>query len=326
MATKEATLGNSSISSHHFQVTINTGLTGMRIDQFLAQHLPSVSRALIISSIRKGLILVDGVHRKSSYRLKESEILQGSVEGKPEIDVLPEQISFPILYEDDALLLISKPPGLVVHPGSGNHHGTLVNGLVYHCRSIADVGDSLRPGIVHRLDKDTSGIMVVAKTDNVHRLLVESFKNRQLQKEYLALVHGILKEKTGRIVASIGRHPVQRKKMAVRETGGKHAASSWQVVEEFNNTYSLIKVVIETGRTHQIRVHMAHMGCPVVGDTVYGAGKDNRLFPRQLLHASRLSLRHPLTTAIIDKEAAIWPDFAKILKELGWSGALEENE
>ncbi|TKB27970.1 RluA family pseudouridine synthase [Desulfopila sp. IMCC35006] len=325
METKEAALCRSSRSNRNFQVTIDTGLSGMRLDQFLAQHLPSTSRALIIASIRKGLILVDGVHRKSSYRLKESETLQGSVEGKQEIDVLPEHISFPVLFEDDSLLIISKPPGLVVHPGSGNHHGTLVNGLVHHCRSIADVGDSLRPGIVHRLDKDTSGIMVVAKTENVHRLLVDSFKNHQLHKEYLALVHGVLKEKNGRLVAPIGRHPVQRQKMAIRQTGGKHAASSWQVLEEFNSACSLVKVVIETGRTHQIRVHMAHLGCPVVGDTVYGSGRDNRLFPRQLLHASRLVFRHPVTDAVIDKKAELWPDFTDILKGLGAS-AVEENE
>lgn len=325
MATKEAALGRSSRSNHHFQVTIDTGLTGMRLDQFLAHHLPSVSRARIISSIGKGLILVDGVHRKSSYRLKENEILEGSVEGKPEIDVHPEYINFPILYEDDALLLISKPPGLIVHPGCGNHHGTLVNGLVYYCRSIAGVGDDLRPGIVHRLDKDTSGIMVVAKTANAHCLLVDSFKNRRLQKEYLALLHGVMKDKTGRIVAPIGRHPVQRQKMAIRPTGGKHAASCWEVVDEFDNAFSLVKVTIETGRTHQIRVHMAHLGFPVVGDTVYGAGKDNRPFPRQLLHASRLIFRHPLTAVLIDINAPIWPDFTEILNDFGWLGAIEEK-
>ncbi len=325
MDTKEATLDSSSRSNHHFQVTIDTGLTGMRLDQFLAHHLPFVSRALIASSIKKGLILVDGLQRKSSYRLKERQTLQGAVEGKPEIEVLPEQISFPILYEDDTLLLLSKPPGLIVHPGSGNHHGTLVNGLVHHCQSIADVGDSLRPGIVHRLDKDTSGIMVIAKTENVHRLLVDSFKNRQLQKEYLTLLHGVLKEKTGRVVAPIGRHPVQRQKMAIRQTGGKHAASRWQVIEEFGTAFSLVKVTIETGRTHQIRVHMAHLGCPVAGDTVYGSGRDNRLFPRQLLHASRLIFYHPHTGVLIDKEATLWPDFMEILISLGWSGALENK-
>lgn len=324
MDSKEATPDRSRRSGDHFQVTIDAGLTGMRLDQFLSHYLPAVSRNLIISSIRNGLILVDNIQKKSSYRLKEDETLTGSIESKPAIEVLPEHIDFPILYEDDALLLLSKPPGLVVHPGSGNHHGTLANGLVHHCQSIAEAGDTLRPGIVHRLDKDTSGIMVIAKTDSVHQLLVDSFKNRRLQKEYLALVHGVLKEKTGRIVASIGRHPVQRQKMAVRVTGGKHAVSSWQVLDVLANRFSLVKIVIETGRTHQIRVHMAHLGCPVVGDKVYGAGKDNSLFPRQLLHASRLIFHHPITEVLIDKSAGLWPDFSQILRDLGWSDAVGE--
>ena len=312
---------------HQFQVKIDTGLTGMRLDQCLAHHLPSVSRALITASIKKGLIFVDGVQRKGSYRLKEREILLGSLEEKTQPHVFAEHIPFPIVYEDDALLLISKPPGLVVHPGSGNPHGTLVNGLVHYCRSIAGVGDSLRPGIVHRLDKDTSGIMVIAKTEKVHRLLADSFKNRQLEKEYMALLHGLLPEKAGRIVAPIGRHPVRRQKMAIRPTDGRHAASRWQVIEEFGSTFSLVRVTIETGRTHQIRVHMAHLGCPVVGDTVYGTGRENRLFSRQLLHASRLTFRHPLTNELIDKKAEIWPDFIHALDGLGWhQGAVKDKK
>ncbi len=323
MESKEATPVGSGRSDLHFQVTIDAGLKGMRLDQFLSRYLPSVSRNLIISSIRKGLILVDDVQRKSSYRLKEFEMLKGSVESKPELEVLPEKIDFPILFEDDSILLLSKPPGIVVHPGSGNHHGTLVNGLVHHCKSIAEAGDTMRPGIVHRLDKDTSGIMLIAKTDSVHRLLVDGFKNHRLQKEYLALVHGILKEKSGRIVAPIGRHPVQRQKMAIRLIGGKHAASCWQVLQEFDDKFSLIKVAIETGRTHQIRLHMAHLGYPVAGDRVYGPGKDNSRFPRQLLHAWRLVFQHPVTDVLVDKTAAIWPDFDETLKSLGWSGAAE---
>lgn len=325
MDSKEAAPGRYRKSDDYFQVTIDSALTGMRLDQFLSLYLPAVSRNLIISSIRNGLILVDNVQKKSSYRLKKDEMLTGSIDSKPAIEVLPEKIDFPILYEDSTLLLVSKPPGLVVHPGSGNHHGTLVNGLVHYCQSIAEAGDSLRPGIVHRLDKDTSGIMVIAKTDTVHRLLVDSFKNRRLQKEYLALVHGVLKEKTGRIVAPIGRHPVQRQKMAIKVVGGKHAVSRWEVVQEFDSRYSLIKVGIETGRTHQIRVHMAHLGCPVVGDKVYGAGKDNRHFPRQLLHASRLLFHHPVTGDLVDKHAEIWPDFSQTLRDMGWSGAGEDE-
>ncbi len=326
MESKGATPGRSGGSDLYFQVRIEAGLKGMRLDQFLSRYLPSVSRSLIISSIRKGLILVDDVQRKSSYRLKEFELLKGSVEGKPEIEVLPEKIDFPILFEDDSIILLSKPPGIVVHPGSGNHNGTLVNGLVYHCESIAEAGDTMRPGIVHRLDKDTSGIMLIAKTDSAHRLLVDSFKNHRLQKEYLALVHGILKEKKGRIVAPIGRHPIQRQKMAIRQAGGKHAASCWEVLQEFDNKFSLVKVAIETGRTHQIRLHMAHLGYPVAGDRVYGSGKDNSRFPRQLLHAFRLVFQHPVTDAPVDKTAAIWPDFYEVLKSLGWSGSLEEKK
>ncbi|MCP4340375.1 MAG: RluA family pseudouridine synthase [Desulfobulbaceae bacterium] len=325
MESKEAAPDRIRCSDRNFQVKIDAAMTGMRLDQCLSFYLPSVSRAMVISSIRKGLIVVDGVHRKSSYRLKVDEILQGTVESKAAIDVLPEKIDFPILYEDDSLLLIAKPPGLVVHPGSGNENGTLVNGLLHHCQMIADVGDSLRPGIVHRLDKDTSGIMVVAKTESVHRLLVDCFKNRRLEKEYLALLHGVPKEKTGRIVAPIGRNPVQRQKMAIRPTGGKHAASRWEVLQAFDNRYSLVKVVIETGRTHQIRVHMAHLGYPVVGDRVYGSGRDNSRFPRQLLHASRLAFYHPDTAVFLDETAVLWPDFEAILKGLGWLGAMVQK-
>jgi len=286
--------------------------------------LPAVSRNLITSSIKRGLILVNGVQRKSSYRLKRDETLEGCIESKPEIDVRPEQIDFPILYEDEHLLLISKPPGLVVHPGSGNSRGTLVSGLVHHCSSIAGVGDALRPGIVHRLDKDTSGIMLIAKTEHVHRMLVDEFKNRRIDKEYLVLLHGLLKEKTGRVVAAIGRNPQQRQKMAVVKTGGKHAVSQYAVVEEIAGRFSLVRVKIETGRTHQIRVHMANLGHPVAGDKVYGPGRDNSSFPRQLLHASKLTFTHPLTGVFIDKSAALWPDFYEKLQSLGWKGAGEE--
>lgn len=324
MESKEADPDGISTADQGFKVRVGTELVGMRLDQFLSLYIPSLSRTLISSSIRKGLVLVDDVCRKSSYRLKSGEIVSGAIEEQPEIAVYPEKIDFPILYEDDSLLLLSKPPGLVVHPGSGNHRGTLVNGLVYHCRSIASVGDSVRPGIVHRLDKDTSGIMLIAKTDKVHRLLVDCFKNRQLKKEYLALLHGVPNLKKGRMVEPIGRHPVQRQKMAIKPFGGKHAVSNWDVLEEFDKKYSLVKVVIETGRTHQIRVHMASLGCPVVGDKVYGPGRDNRLFNRQLLHASRLVFDHPVTDVLFDMSAPLWPDFDEVLNGLGRVKASEE--
>lgn len=316
--------GDSKSSARCFQITIDSGQAGLRLDQFLAQIIPSVSRASISTAIRDGNIRVDGVCRKNSCRLKAGAAISGFIEKPAPLQVAPEKIDFPVLYEDEFLMLLAKPPGLVVHPGSGNSHGTLVNGLVYHCRAIADVGDSLRPGIVHRLDKDTSGILLVAKQDFVHRALVDSFKNRRLVKEYIALLHGVPREKRGRLVASIGRHPVNRQKMAISLVGGRHAVSNWEVLQEFSGRYSLVKVAIETGRTHQIRVHMASLGCPVAGDTVYGPNRDNQRFPRQLLHASRLVFRHPVTAELLDRTADIWPDFLEILKELEQQYGAEE--
>lgn len=303
-------------SREGFQFVVDAGSTGVRLDQFLAQHLVTASRALISAAIRDEQIQVDGIRRKNSYRLRAGEMVGGFVEKVQPIDIVPEKIDFGLLYEDEFLLLLSKPPGLVVHPGSGNSRGTLVNALLHHCRAIADVGDSSRPGIVHRLDKDTSGIMLVAKQDAIHRALVDCFKNRKLIKEYVALLHGVPKEKHGRLVAPIGRHPVNRQKMAIRPATGKHAVTNWHVLQEFGGRYSLVKMVIETGRTHQIRVHMASLGCPVAGDVVYGSHRDNSPFPRQMLHASRLVFHHPVTGELIDQSAEIWPDFQEVLGEL----------
>ena len=301
--------------SHQFVYQIADRQAGDRLDHFLAGNLTEISRSQLISTVRAGLVLVNGLVRKSSYRLKAGDEVSGSVLFPSAIDVQPEKIQLTILYEDEFLLVISKPPGLVVHPGSGNPTGTLVNGLVYYCGSIAGVGDSVRPGIVHRLDKDTSGVMVIAKREDVHRKLVESFKARTMEKEYLALIHGIMDQKQGRVVAPVGRHPVHRQKMAVREVGGRYAATNWQVAKEFGGMYSLVIVGIETGRTHQIRVHMAYMGHPVAGDALYGKGPATARFPRQMLHASRLRFFHPISGATLDIEAPLWPDFLKVLDD-----------
>lgn len=289
---------------------------GVRLDQFLSLRLPEFSRSQISASIRDETILVNDSPKKNSYRLKLGEVVSGSIEEAKPLLVEAEKIDFPVLYEDEWLLFLCKPPGLVVHPGSGNHSGTLVNGLVHHCASIAGVGDSVRPGIVHRLDKDTSGVMVVAKTDAVHRDLINCFKEHQLEKEYLALVQGVPKEYSGRVVASIGRHHIHRQKMAVKDIGGKHAATNWELIESYVGGLSLLRVRIETGRTHQIRVHMAHIGLPVAGDTVYGGGKNALHCQRQMLHASRLILQHPVTGRKMDVRAPLWDDFESILEGL----------
>lgn len=309
-------------AEQQFSFLIGEGHVGVRLDQFLSLCLSDVSRSQISASIRDKIIVVNGSPRKNSYRLKKGETVMGHVAGEIPLEVQAEKIDFDILYEDEWLLFICKPPGLVVHPGSGNHSGTLVNGLVHYCSSIAAVGDSVRPGIVHRLDKDTSGVMVVAKTDSVHRDLVNCFKEHQLEKEYLTLVQGIPKRYSGRIVASIGRHHIHRQRMAVKEFGGKYAATNWELIECFVGGLSLMKVRIETGRTHQIRVHMAHLGLPVVGDTVYG-GKSRIEYPRQMLHASRLILQHPVTGRKMDVKAPLWHDFASVLE--GLEPVTEEN-
>ena len=301
-------------SSCQFSYQITERQAGDRLDHFLAENLPETSRSQLTSSVRAGLVLVDGSVKKSSYRLKVGDKVSGSVASPAVVDLQAEKIELTILYEDEFLLVISKPPGLVVHPGSGNLTGTLVNGLLHYCGSIAGIGDSVRPGIVHRLDKDTSGVMVIAKREDAHRKLVEMFKDRAMEKEYLALVHGVWDQKPGRLVAPVGRHPVHRQKMAVREVGGRYAATHWQVLQEFGGMYSLVAVGIETGRTHQIRVHMAHLGHPVVGDSLYGKGHGPEKITRQMLHASRLRFIHPLTGVKLDFESPLWPDFLEVLQ------------
>lgn len=295
--------------------------SGSRFDHFLVQFVPATSRNHLIQSIREGLLRVDGNTRKSSYRLKTGERVSGSLFAPPAPVLAPQKIFFEILYEDDSLLFVSKPPDLVVHPAQGNPDGTLVNGLLYHCQEIATVGDEVRPGIVHRLDKDTSGVMVVAKSDQAHRALSEAFKSRDVDKEYLCLVRGIFKEKQGRVVTHISRHPVKRQKMAVcDESRGRYSASSWEVLEEYGYDWSLLRVKIETGRTHQIRVHMSHLGHPVAGDTMYGRARQKMKFPRQMLHAHRLSLKHPVSGEMLSFTAPLWPDFQQKIEELRVAG------
>lgn len=301
---------------------VGTEFAGTRLDQFLALQLTELSRSVIATAIRNKRILVDGIVRKNGYRLKGGESIGGCIVQPQAVCLEPEKIDFPLLFEDNYLLLLSKPPGLVVHPGSGQTTGTLVHGLLHRYAGIVKVGDEQRPGIVHRLDKDTSGIMVVAKTEKVHRKLVNCFKNHTLKKEYLAVVHGVLQKEADRIVQPIGRHPIHRQKMAITPQGGKYAASSYTVVQPLGKKFTLVRVVIETGRTHQIRVHMASIGHPVAGDVVYGSGRDNKKFPRQLLHASRLCFTHPITGEEIDHVAPLWDDFQQVLDSLTTSNTL----
>lgn len=289
---------------------------GIRFDHFLVLQFPSLSRSQLSSSIKDGSVLINGVQAKASRKLRAGDIVSGYIHENIGITPVPQKVNFSVLHEDEHLILLSKPPGLVVHPASGNPDKTLVNGLLYHCASIAEVGDPIRPGIVHRLDKDTSGIMVIAKNNSTHRQLVEAFKERAVTKKYTAIVCGIPGEPAGRIVAPIGRHPVSRKKMAIREMTGKFAATRWTLRKKLGEHHALVQVVIETGRTHQIRVHMASIGHPVGGDDTYGFRKANLQFPRHMLHSAELSFTHPVTGENIRGKAPLWADMVDAITRL----------
>jgi len=299
-----------------FSYVIEDGQAGIRLDHFLVERMPDYSRSQLTSSIKKGLVKINNLAVKASRKLQRDDIVTGSIEQTPPAVVVPQYIEFDILFEDEYLIVLSKPPGLVVHPASGNVDKTLVNGLLYHYNDIQSVGDPIRPGIVHRLDKDTSGVMVAAKTNDVLRQLVDAFKSRSVRKKYHAIVLGTMSEDQGRIVAPIGRHPVNRKKMSIRQYDGRFAASSWHLKNDIDGRYSFVEIEIETGRTHQIRVHMASIGHPVAGDIVYGPKKANPLFPRQMLHSSELIFTHPVLGRKMIMTAPLWSDMAKVLTEL----------
>ena len=300
--------------TNFLEATIARAFNNVRLDHFLVQAgLPDFSRSQITVSIKTGSIRVNGSIVKPGYRVKTGDIVTGVLHGRDTVSFPESQpVDFDILYEDSSIIVISKPPGLVVHPGSGNPQNTLVNGLLFYFRELADVGDPARPGIVHRLDKDTSGVMVIARSTLAHQRLVQAFKDRKTEKLYLALVHGTPLERSGRIVAPIGRHPVNRQKMAVRERTGKYAVTNWNVHTLFDR-HSLLEVRIETGRTHQIRVHLSHMRYPVAGDQVYGGSRNNLPFARQMLHSWKLTLRHPDSGESMTFEAPLAPDFQQVL-------------
>lgn len=266
-------------------------MEGERLDAFIAEQVEQLSRSLVKNLISEGKVLVDGVARKASYHVRSGEEVSIEVPEPQVLKIEPRNIPLEIIYQDEDVAVINKPKGLVVHPAHGNWDYTLVNALLYHIKDLSGINGQLRPGIVHRLDKDTSGVMMVAKNDVAHRSLAQQIKEHSIKREYIALVHGKLKENLGTIDAPIGRSKTDRKKMAV-VAEGRPAISKYQVLERFNN-YSLVKVELLTGRTHQIRVHFAYIKHPVVGDPLYGSGKKHFDLESQALHAHLLGFVHP---------------------------------
>ncbi len=278
----------------------------MRLDVFLAARIAWLSRSSAGRLIETGRCTVNDINRKPAYRLKAGDKVVLESCGEPEAPAAmlpPRPIPFRVVYEDPHIIVIDKPPGVVVHPAAGHSEDTLVNGLIFHCPQVAGVGTGGRPGIVHRLDKDTSGLLVVAKTSRAHQALADDFRRRRVEKRYLALVHGKVKEHAGSIDLPIGRHLKDRKKMATNSPVGRQALTLWRVRRLYSRA-TLLELDLKTGRTHQIRVHCRSMGHPVVGDTVYGFRRDRaagwqekiwQRVTRQLLHAWQLGFEHPVT-------------------------------
>ena len=267
---------------------------GIRIDKYLGDTISDLSREMIIKLIKDGEVLVNGKTIKSSYKATENDEVLINIPEPKEINIVPQNIPLNIVYEDQDILVINKQKGLVVHPGNGNEDGTLVNAIMAYCKKdLSGIGGVIRPGIVHRIDKDTSGILIIAKNDKAHLNISEQIKNHQVKKTYIALVRGIVKENEATINMPIGRSTKDRTKMAV-DRNGKEAITHFSVIKRYEDM-TLLKVRIETGRTHQIRVHLSHIGYPIIGDNVYSNGKNKFNVVGQMLHSYEIEFTHPTT-------------------------------
>lgn len=298
-----------------YTLVVPPGNEGIRVDTWIAANLPEYSRSFIQKLIEEGQIKVDGRNIRSSYRVGVNDILEINIPPPVDMDAKPEDIPLEILYEDQDLLVVNKPKGMVVHPAHGNYQGTLVNALLAHCKDLSGIGGVNRPGIVHRLDKDTTGLLMVAKNDLSHQILAQQIKDRLVTRLYIALVHGQMRNLTGTIDAPIGRHLTNRKKMAVVARNGKAAITHYRILEVLG-AYTLIEARLDTGRTHQIRVHMSYIGHPVVGDTVYGPKRPHLGLKSQALHATYLAFHHPRTDEYLKFSTPLPEEFAIILEKL----------
>lgn len=290
---------------------------GLRLDRFLSEELEDHSRSFLQKLIKEGLVTVDGKPVKANYRLSAGQQVSVQVREPEEVNIEPQEMPLDILYEDGDVCIVNKPKGMVVHPAAGHYRDTLVNGIMYHCQdSLSCINGSLRPGIVHRIDKDTTGALIICKNDKAHSCIAEQLKEHSITRRYRAIIIGNLSEDEGTVDAPIGRHPTQRKKMAVNRNNGKRAVTHYRVLARFRG-YTYIECRLETGRTHQIRVHMASIGHPLLGDTVYGPAK--QAYPSlegQTLHAMVIGFVHPTTGAYMEFEAPLPAYFAELLQKL----------
>ncbi len=295
---------------------VDASAEGKRIDLFLAENVEGQSRSYLQKLVKEQHVLVDGTPVKSNYKVKNKNVVQVEIPDPVALEVEARPMELDILYEDEDVILINKPKGMVVHPAPGHDKDTLVNGLLYHCEgNLSGINGILRPGIVHRIDKDTTGVLVICKNDMAHNSLAEQLKVHSITRRYRAIVHGVIREETGEINAPIGRNEKDRLKMAVNEKNGKPAITHYQVLERFRN-FTYIECQLETGRTHQIRVHMASIGHPLLGDELYGPAKCPYSLEGQTLHAMVLGFIHPRTGEYMEFTAPLPEYFEKLLAKL----------
>lgn len=292
--------------------TIEKG--GERIDKYLSEQLEDMTRSHIQKLIKENMVRVNGMAVKSNFKLSASDQIEVEIPELKEPDILPENIPLDILYEDQDILVVNKPKGMVVHPAPGHYTGTLVNAIMYHCKdNLSGINGVMRPGIVHRIDMDTTGSLLICKNDHAHQALAEQLKEHSITRKYHAIVHGRLKEDEGTIDKPIGRHPIDRKKMSVHCTNGREAITHYRVLKRFQQ-FTYIECQLETGRTHQIRVHMSSIGHPILGDQVYGPAKCPYKLQGQTLHAKVLGITHPTTGEYMEFDAPL-PDYFQGLLE-----------
>ncbi len=322
------------VTSEHIELIVPQEQAGERLDRFLVSQLAEISRSRIQSLVEEGFVQVDGAAMKPSYRVESGDTITVEIPATADAGVEAEPIPLDVLYEDEDIAVIDKPAGMIIHPGAGADSGTMVAALLNRfggMQGLSTVGGSLRPGIVHRLDKGTSGAVIIARNDAAHRKLVDEFREREVQKTYLALLHGRLKGEKGTIDLPIARDLHRRSRMTARRREGRDARTDWRVRLRLG-AFTLVEADLHTGRTHQIRVHFSALGCPVVGDTVYGAPRQERvgseLLPdldRNFLHAARLAFLHPRTGKKIEVRAPLPPELIAYLKTLGRAAKTDAN-
>lgn len=300
-----------------YTLVTETGINGIRLDKYLSDRLPdAITRSFLQKLIKEEQVTVDGRLQKANYKLKPEQTIQITIPPAEETAILPEDIPLDILYEDNDLLIVNKPKDMVVHPSAGHYTGTLVNAIMFHCKgSLSGINGEIRPGIVHRIDKDTTGSLIICKNDESHLKIAEQIKEHSVKRIYRGIVSGTLKESEGTVEGNIGRHPIDRKKMALVTKGGKPAITHYRVLEQFKNA-AYMEFHLETGRTHQIRVHMASIGHPLLGDTVYGNAKNPYILNGQTLHAMTIGFIHPTTGEYLEVSAPIPEYFNALIKKL----------